>query len=275
MSLEIQIVSDLHLEFHADKQKFNLIKPSAPILALLGDTCCMGSDDDFEVFKRFINEVLPKYEHIIIVTGNHEYYYNPANKSMKAGKEHTMDSIDAKLKAYCKATSPKLHFLNNSTLKLTVGKKKYTIVGSTLWSWIPEDMRSKIEKEMSDYKYVYVSDAKTKKVRLLNATDVSQLFAKNIAYIKSQISKAAKTGSKVIMFTHHRPYLMPTYDATTLDVAYMSDCATIIKKPITLWAYGHTHVKDDTTVDGVRLYSMPKGYPKQQTKFDKAATVSI
>lgn len=65
--LEIQIVSDLHVEFWAHKKIFNFIKPSAPILALLGDTCCVGSDDDFELFKRFIAEIIDKYEHIIIM----------------------------------------------------------------------------------------------------------------------------------------------------------------------------------------------------------------
>ena len=48
MALDIQIVSDLHLEFVADKKSLVCFKPSAKVLALLGDICCVASDDDFE-----------------------------------------------------------------------------------------------------------------------------------------------------------------------------------------------------------------------------------
>lgn len=271
MSLEIQIVSDLHLEFYNKKLVYNFIKPSAPILALLGDTCCLGADDDFEIFKRFISEVLPQYEHIIIITGNHEYYYNSPGKN----KGYTLDAIDLKLKAYCKATSSKLHFLNNTSIKLTVGKKNYLIVGSTLWSHIPEDQQERIQNVMSDYQYIYVQDPKTKRIRNITAKEVDAMFKKNIKYIKSQIIKATKTGSRVIVFTHHKPYADASYNPNTFDPAYMSDLSAIIKKPVVFWGYGHTHIKDDTIKSGVRLYSLPRGYPRQQTRFDKSAIVKI
>ena len=37
-----------------EREKYNFIKPMAPVLALLGDICCCGSDNDFETFKKFI-----------------------------------------------------------------------------------------------------------------------------------------------------------------------------------------------------------------------------
>lgn len=271
--LDIQIVSDIHAEFWGKKTKFNFIKPSAPILALLGDICCCASDDDFEIFKRFIMEVLPYYENIIMVSGNHEYYFNPSKKTIQATSANTMEAVDAKIKAFFKETSPKLHYLNNSSMKLTVGKTTYLIVGSTLWSWIPEEQRENIQTTMNDYQYCYVSEGK--KVRRINATDIANKHLKNYKYIRSQITKARKAGQKVIILTHHKPYLSPTYNAESLDVAYESDLTSLMKSPVVLWGYGHTHVADNSWIDKTQLYSNPKGYPSQKTKYSKTATVKI
>ena len=46
--MKIQIVSDIHLEFYEKKSKYNFIKPSAPILCILGD---LGRSEDNEIIK--------------------------------------------------------------------------------------------------------------------------------------------------------------------------------------------------------------------------------
>lgn len=185
-----------------------------------------------------------------------------------------MDACDAKIALFCK-TNPKLHFLKNATMKLTVGKVKYMIIGSVLWSWIPESERERIQGVMSDYQYIYVKDEKSRRTRGLNATDISMLFMNNMRYIRKQLNSAKKTGHKAIVFTHHKPYLKPTYNIGSFDPAYESDCSILFNKPLILWAYGHTHVKDDTTIKGVKFYSNPKGYPKQQTKFSPSVTIKL
>jgi predicted phosphodiesterase len=271
--LDIQIVSDVHAEFWAKKQKFNFIKPSAPILALLGDICCCGSDDDFEIFKRFILELLPSYEHIIVVPGNHEYYFNPDKKTTQPTIANTIDGIDAKIKAYFKLTSPKLHYLNNSTLKLTSGKQSYYIIGTTLWSWIPENQRSVIQNSMNDYQFIYTYDGK--KINKLTSNYITDKHLKNYKYIRTQVNKAKKTSGKVIVLTHHKPYLSDTYNPTSLDVAYESDLSDLFLYPIVLWAYGHTHIADNSMHGKTWFYSNPKGYPKQKTNYKKAAAVKI
>lgn len=272
MSLEIQIVSDIHAEFWANKTKFNFIKPSAPILALIGDTCCVGSDEDYSVFKKFIEELLPHYLHIIIVSGNHEYYFSPFKRNTQPTMDNTMSAVDNKIKTFCK-TSNKLHYLHNSSIKLNIGKRKYIITGSTLWSWIPVDQRDRIKKEMNDYQYIYILDGK--KIRHVNPTDISNLYLRNVRYIKSQIIKAKKIGAQLIILTHHKPYLSPKYNVSTRDPAYESDLLELITSPVILWAYGHTHVSDDQNIKKVRVYSNPKGYPKQKTMFNWSSKITI
>lgn len=276
MSLDIQVVSDLHLEFRADKKPFNLFKPTAPILALLGDICCVGDISDFEIFKRFMLEILPNYEHCIMISGNHEPYYNPIKKSTPPTKDNTLDACSAKIKAFFRATSKKLHYLDNNTLKLTVGKKKYVIVGSTLWSHIPKEEQTRVQDIMSDYQYVYVKDQKTAKIRKLLASDVQQMFSKNYKYIKTQVDKAIAGNYKVIIMTHHCPFIYKTYDPKSFDVAYYSDCSAIANpKAVAMWLYGHTHQALDKVIGKVRYYSNPLGYPRERTGFDKDAKVKI
>jgi predicted phosphodiesterase len=270
--MNIQIVSDIHAEFWDSKDKFNFIKPSAPVLALLGDICCCGSEDDFNTFKRFINEILPYYEQIIFVSGNHEYYFNPSKKITPA-YANTIQGIDDRIRSFFVATSPKLYYLNNSSISIATKKNKYLIIGATLWSWTPEEYRKKIQESMNDYKYVYISELN--KIRLINANDIAALHLKSYKYIKTQINKAKKIGQQVIVLTHHKPYLSPTYDASTLDSAYESDLSSLFDAPVVLWGYGHTHVADNSMQGATWLYSNPKGYPKQKTKYNKAAVLKI
>lgn len=274
MPLKIQIVSDVHSEFWSSKKKFNFIKPKAPILALLGDIGCVGSDDDFVVYKRFVTEQLSKFKHVILIPGNHEYYYNPPTKTSRVSSVNTMIGCDKKIKNFAK-TSSQLHFLNNSTMKMTIGKKKYIIIGSVLWTWIPKKYRKGVQTRMNDYKYIHVRDAKTKRIRGITSTDVAALHLKNRRYIKSQLALAKKAGMSAIVLTHHKPYLKKNHAANPYLCAYESDLTHLFCKPLVAWAYGHTHIKDQSTIKGVKVVSNPKGYPNQQTHFDSTYVLSV
>lgn len=266
--VSIQIVSDLHLEYWVEKKVFNFIKPTAPILALLGDTCCCVDEAEFNTFKRFILEMLPKYEMIILIPGNHEYY---TTRTRDINITHTMAYVDAKIKAFFKETSSKLIFLNNNHVKCTIGKTTYVIIGSTLWSWIPPEVRAAIGNMMNDYNCIYVND---EKIRKLTPDDVAAIHRKQAIYIKSQITAAKKAGYKVIVLTHHKPYLSPSYTINSVYPAYESDLSAFFDG-VAFWGYGHTHIADDSKHGQTRLYSNPKGYPNQKTLFNKAAKVTV
>lgn len=272
MTLKIQIVSDIHAEFWAQKKKFNFIKPSAPILALLGDTCCVGDHADFLTFQRFIAEQLDHFEHIIIVSGNHEYYYNAPNKNAHPTLENTLDACNKKIADFCR-TSPKLHYLHNATLTIQRGKKQYLIIGSTLWSDIPRESFSRIQDMMSDYRYIYVADGR--KIRNITPQDVTRMHQRNAQYIKSKLRYAKEKRMIAVVLTHHKPYKNPSYDPKQYDCAYESDLTSLFGDPLVAWCYGHTHVKDRSACSGTRLISNPKGYPRQHTNFDPAFVLSV
>jgi 3',5'-cyclic AMP phosphodiesterase CpdA len=126
---------------------------------------------------------------------------------------------------------------------------------------------------MNDYQYIYIEDVE--RIRKISANDIANLHLKNYKYIKSQISKAKKLGQKVIILTHHKPYLSEDYDPTKLDVAYESDLTALMQPPVVLWGYGHTHMADNSFQGETLLFSNPKGYPKQKTKYNKALAIKV
>lgn len=275
--MNIQIVSDIHVEFWNTREKFNFIKPTAQMLALVGDICCCASDEDFESFKRFILEILPLYNEIFMVTGNHEYYFNPSRKVNRPTQSCTIKAVDEKIKAFFKATSKKLHFLNNNSCKIIINNITYIFAGSTLWTWIPEDQRKAIKDSMNDYSFIYTSGVNPNGetiIRNITPDDVVDMHLKCYKFLKSQVNRAKKLKAKLIFFTHHKPYISDHYDCKSMDVAYESDLSKLFGY-VSLWGYGHTHVADNRIINKTMFYSNPKGYPKQRTFFKRAESLKI
>jgi predicted MPP superfamily phosphohydrolase len=271
MPLHLQIVSDLHIEFWDLKNTASFIKPSAPILCLLGDIGRVAHEAEYTTYKAFITALIPHYEKIFIVAGNHEYYFG--GKKSELSPAATIDACNEKIRVFCK-TSPKLQFLQNSSCSVTLKDQKYIIAGATLWSNILPQYAASVQKIMNDYQHIYTSDVKNK-FRLITPADIYALHLKAVKYIKSQVTKAKKEKAKLIVLTHHKPYLSPTHDPLKYDIAYESDLTCMFGKPLVLWGYGHTHIKDNSTVKGTKVFSNPKGYPNQQTKFVKNEVISV
>lgn len=105
--MKIQILSDLHFEFHADNGNSfveGLDASGVDVLVLAGDICSVNQlKNTFDIFST-------KYKNIIFVPGNHEYY------------KSSFDVVNAELKKY-------VHVLNPGVLTLDGIK----FVGATMW----------------------------------------------------------------------------------------------------------------------------------------------
>lgn len=264
---KIQIVSDTHLEFRGDNFK-NLIKPSAPILFLLGDISVCGQRDSWETYQKFIKYLSPQFEYIFHIPGNHEYYTSNRHITLK----DTIHGIDAKLKKFAK-TIPNLNVLNNNTVKLKIGKKNYVFIGTTLWSDVVPVNRKYVQSLMNDYCNMWMPSEKPSTsiekvswnpVRHYNIDDMSKLHAKAVRYVAGVLKKI-KPNEIAILLTHHKPVRdKPITDI--LSQAYETDLTNIIiKKPLRMACWGHTHQRYDKVVNGVRCVSNPKGYPNEVT----------
>jgi predicted phosphodiesterase len=269
--VKIQIISDTHLEFRGNNFK-KIIKPSAPILFLLGDICACGSNSDFETYKNFINYLAPKFEHIFHVSGNHEYY-TAGNKAI--GLSDTIPGIDAKIRKFLKSFS-NVYFLNNNTIRLKIDAKNYVFIGSTLWSNVSPENKKYVQSHMNDYHQIYMPgiDKTQNQVRKYNIDDMTKFHQKSIRYIKKEIKKI-RPDDIGILLTHHKP-VRDKDPKEIITQAYETDLVNIIiKPPIKLAAHGHTHEKYDKIINNVRIVSNPKGYIGEHTKYNDAFTVIV
>ncbi len=273
----IQIVSDLHLEFHPLKKTYSFIKPNAPLLCILGDLCCC---DILEIKKinNFFTEISVLFKLIIWIPGNHEYY-----QDKHIDRECTINAIEKRCRKIC-SNFPNIKFLKNQTIELKSKRILYRFICSTLWSHIPNKLGKTVQSYMSDYDKIYVWNGKDKCPRNITYKDVNIMHRKCVNFIKSEIniSKNKKSDKKykdvkTIILTHHKPFSSKSdYSSDVERVAYESDQTDIFSNThVNFWAYGHTHRSCKENIYNTLIISNPKGYPYQRTKFKKGMRITI
>jgi len=257
--MRIQIISDTHIEFmHVKKINFLKNKNNADILCLLGDICVCGIEEDWIKYMAFINNLSTIYKHIILITGNHEYY------TIGSENRQTITDINAKIKNFV-AQYNNVHFLLNESVTLEINKTKATFIGSTLWSYIKPEHYDYIQSQMNDYNSIYTSNKK------FTVLDMSTLHNEAVRFIESELKNLCTSKNNIILLTHHKPYSDTIID-NILTHAYESDLQVIkdYSSIITFAAHGHTHKQVDKVINGVRMISMPKGYPNEKTNYKDA-----
>ena len=255
--LTLKIVSDVHLELYNKLSKSPLRwilqeSPGTDVLALLGDIGYPGSS----LYMDFVRELAAsgKFKHILIITGNHEYY-----KTSK--RNWTKEQVDKFLAEFC-SEIPNVHFLNDSSIEIG----GCTFVGSTLWTNIPTAKLTYASYYMNDYNSIITESGS------LKPSDTVSWHLEAVNFIKKIVSEA----KPVVILTHHCPSVNPVIwpvlkrDKKSLPEAYATDLETPECMPDTvlLWGYGHTHHPSDFTAkNGVtQIVSNPMGY-KGQFKF--------
>lgn len=266
---QLQIVSDLHLEFRGTNFR-RLIKPSAPILCMVGDICACGTNEDFSVYREFIKYIAPKFQYVFHIPGNHEYY---ASGNRNIQYSDTLPGIDKKIQKFLGSFN-NVFFLNNGSVRLKIGRKTYVFIGTALWSEVRPKDRKRLGNMMNDYCSIYMPDKKG--VRKYSVDDMSKLYNKALRYILREIKKL-KNNEVGVVLTHHKPYRTRDIE-DIITQAYETDIiGKYIKQPsrVKLFAYGHTHVADNSVVGGFKVISNPKGYPSQKTLYKPNFSITI
>ncbi|KAJ3446216.1 ser/thr protein phosphatase superfamily [Anaeramoeba flamelloides] len=179
-TFKLQIASDLHLEMYHNpellqKRLSKMLTPSADFLALLGDI----GDPLLSSYQLFLKTVSPKFKHIFVVAGNHEYYRN----SNIYNFPKTFESTNNHLEQICSnIQTQNVTFLNQNSIDIVTKTKKIRILGTTLWSEIPTSLESYIHNMMNDYRKIYLSETET-----ITPHFVQGLFQKNVKWIQNQI----------------------------------------------------------------------------------------
>lgn len=249
--MRFDLVSDLHIPNYSEGDLRGL-KPSSPVLALLGDVCEICN---FHRIKKFFDYVSLNWGYVLFVPGNHEFYGSVMEKSL-----HDMRQF---LEPY-----GNIIILDNDVV--SIDGVRY--IGSTLWSDMNRDdplTKLACKDLISDYRYI----GKTVSGNPVRITpeDTVNLFDKNIDFIEKMIELTDNPTNVVL--THHAPSyrsVSPRFVGNMGNGAFVSNLDDfIIDRPeIVVWAHGHTHSSTDYQIGDCRVVANPLGYAREIYKND-------
>lgn len=291
--LRIQIASDLHLEMMDSLESAEeLIIPSAPYLALLGDVGCPGaSSTHMQRYKDFLVQQAEKFEKVFVIPGNHEFYSAGSELHRLAMKnspvveipyQRTVPGIKAQIATICDLYPEKLVYLDGAFYEVEIDGIKYRIVGSTLWSRIDDENMFRISRSIQDYSSIFVPVESQDKIpdvfdidkrvkcRKLSISDTNGWHETSVKFIENQALIARNKEQRMIVLTHHSPVFEKTSHprfhgfpesqafSTNLDYLFQTEEFSSIK----LWCQGHTHYNQNAIKLGSNclLVSNQRGY---------------
>ena len=243
--MQINFISDLHLEFGP----LEIEPESGDVLVLAGDIDIKGRVD-------WINDIASKFNHVIYVLGNHEFYNGTMDSIYRKTREGLVDNV---------------HLLENESITIA----GVTFHGATLWSdFLNGNPMSylRCDQAINDY-------------RLIRAGDGKHRFKPQIAHSLHNISKVflqenVKEGDVVV--THMAPSLLSIHEKYKNDMningSYASDLSELIldTKP-KLWFHGHMHNSFDYNIGNTRILCNPRGYVVEElnSEFDYNACIYL
>jgi Icc-related predicted phosphoesterase len=223
----LQIVSDIHAEFHKDLgiSFIEELKKAgdADVLIIAGDLA--PPKDAFRIVPACC-DVWPK---VILVLGNHEFYGSDRRTVLASFRKLEKEF-------------PNLHVLDDQTVTME-GQR---FVGSTLWFEDTPDARIRAG-HFSDF-----GDIKGLGGWVWEANRKSKIF----------LRKTVRPDDVVI--THHIPTSMGSasyWTGSFLQPFFVCPMdKVIVENRPKLWVYGHTHDSHDFTLCETRFICNPFGY---------------
>lgn len=241
--MKLRIMSDLHIEFHADLGRSfvrSLKETEDQIAVIAGD---LSSASSLPIGLKLLCE---KFSRVIYVTGNHEHYGS------------SIVNVHDKMVEYM-SKLPNLTWLSNSNVEIE-GK---TIHGSTLWFPEPTHL---------GYHKMYLNDYH--KIMQFEPM-VYQWHDHSVHYLKNHV----KEGDIVV--THHAPTyksIHEKYQGHLMNCFFASHNESIVRdqKPL-LWVHGHTHSNFDYYIGDTRMLCNPFGYAayEENPDFDENLVVVV
>ena len=261
----ILYMSDLHLEmesfrlavpgwtdFLARHRKEGRHPSRGPMLNAVGpvDLVVLAGDIHNGLRGIVYAEQVGKYldAPVLVVAGNHEYYHHDMARLLPALQE-TLRKAEH------------VHFLENKAVSLTLGGgQKIKFLGCTLWTDFALQGAAELSMQnaqlvMNDYRFI---DLKGISLAPQNTRD---FHAASLAWLHRELD-ATEPGVKRIVITHHAPSGAVLGKRTgPIAPAYGSEIiGQFSDKKLEAWIHGHTHFRHESTIDGIRLVSAPRGY---------------
>jgi Icc-related predicted phosphoesterase len=226
----IQLLSDLHFEFHRDKGRefLRCLDPSdVDVLVLAGDI------DSFKGIADTLWAFCDLYPLVAFVNGNHELY-----GASPSALEKVLHGAEAKL--------PNLRWLNRSTVE--VGGVRF--VGTTLWFPKPPLEIYQGRHNINDFNLIKGFEP--------------WVYEENKKSVNFLIREA---GRSHVVVTHHIPangVVDPPYKDSPFNSFFVCPMDDVIERhQPPFWLYGHTHTPAKHEIGKTRLLCNSFGYPHE------------
>ena len=267
--MRIHLLSDLHLELDpARRASWRPQVTDADVTLLAGDI------DQGPRVLPWASQVFPG--HVLAIAGNHEYYGGHLQRTARKMRDSASD---------------RARFLDRDETVIDGVR----FLGATCWTdleclvveqpperqdWMRQVSRQFVHACMNDYRRIRTARGISEFARL-SPTDTALAARQCKAWLATKLAEPFD-GPTVVM-THHAPLRSVAYPRRPKampidfrDAAYCNDWPELVRPPVALWVWGHTHEAVDTVVNGVRMVSNPLGYEAgEDTGFNPAKVIEL
>ncbi len=264
MTLRIQYISDIHLEFYKN----------IPDIPVYGEIIVLAGDIGYptmNIFWDFLEKISKKFKHIILVAGNHEYYHTKT--SIKKGRILTMELIDELIRSEIERRKLfNIHFLQCNSIVID----DIEFIGATLWTDIPPDKKSDILESMNDYSCIFIEDEITNEYNRASIEMLNEIHNKHWKFLFNASNETVDR--KKIFITHHLPsyeMINEKYKGNSINCAFASDILHKVPIKPDIWICGHSHTVYDGVIEGVRCLLNPIGYPGENKNPNWKACIEL
>ncbi|KAK3331650.1 Metallo-dependent phosphatase-like protein [Cercophora scortea] len=242
-----QFMSDLHLELGRQYATYDF-PVTAPFLILAGDIGCLSHYDEY---LSFLQRQTVRYKRVFLVLGNHEYYHLSRSAGLEKARQMEKEPVLA----------GKVTLLQQDSYTIPE-QPDVTLLGCTLWSFIPREASAAISSVMNDFKHIegWTVDAQNE----VHAADLAWLH-KEVEMIRRDAKQQGSSKRTVVVVTHHAPLTAgtssPSHKGSPLNAAFATNvCESGNWQPVRYWVFGHTHWTTGIETNGVRVVANQRGH---------------
>jgi Icc-related predicted phosphoesterase len=250
----IRVASDLHLEGFLGTPVHDLAEWFVPraerdeesLLVLAGDISSKPQQ-----LVSFVEELLPRFEKVLFVPGNHEYYL------------HNYEKWNIEVHELLRSLGENLFFVTEGVNLSDYDGVRF--IYGTMWAdggLTPVD-QVLTSRSLNDFRLITTGDGSVR----FGVPQMREVFRQS----KQSIDQALKLpfdGKKVVV-THHLPSrrlvsarFWPSDGSDGCNGGFVGDCESILAHDHApaLWIHGHTHDTIDTKLWETRIVCNPAGY---------------
>jgi len=243
MTINIQYMSDLHLEFGSKEINVHL---STDVIVLAGDIHTRP-----QILNKFFKKLKSQKDiPIVYVLGNHEYY------------GHSVDEVVSLYKDACSQKYDDIYLLDNESK--TIGSVRF--IGSTMHTDITGNEYPVISN-MPDFRVVKGMSTDWWKEK--NKKDI-EFLVKSIGLHKARKNNDVPNSVVVTHFVpvHNNTVIPSCYRGSPSNAGFYQDMSKVIQDSgISAWIYGHNHYNVDFNIGEVCLLSNQYGYEFEDLPF--------